>query len=78
MIVVEHDGYAITMTPFYKMAEADWIILRLIGDGPDNTVSMTELKAAKYLFEKYGEDIVKQCREELIEERYREVYGDES
>jgi hypothetical protein len=75
-ILDEIDGYAITLTPFYKMEEPDWIILRLIGDSPDNLVTETEIKAAQYLFDKYGNDIVFQCREELLEERYKEIYGD--
>lgn len=76
-IIDELDGYAITITKFYKMEESDWIILRLIGDSPDNTVTDTEIKAVGYLFDKYGMDVVNQCREELIEERYNEVYGND-
>jgi len=64
------DGHAVILTPFYKMAEADWVILRLayaiFESGLPYPVDARN--AVNYLFAKYGKEVVIDCAEELDNE----------
>ena len=55
------DGHAVVLTPFYKMAEADWVILRLVGAGVNDETP----NALSYLIEKYGLAVIYECCLEL-------------
>ena len=69
--VLEHmDGYVIALTPFYKMEEADWIVLRLLRCCARRTLKNTPDmdKTIDYLEGKYGYPLVSACWKELMKE----------
>lgn len=61
------DGYVVSLTPFYLMEESDWVVLRLLVDVPKFTDECR--KAMKFLMDKYGVGVVRECHAMLIEEK---------
>jgi len=59
-------NYGINLVPFWKMEEADWVVLRLLCYGLFSQKGDIEAtKAQEYLFKKYGESIVRDCVKDL-------------
>ena len=59
------EGYAIVLTPFYLMDESDWVVLRLLVDVPVFTDECR--KAMGFLIDRYGIEVVRNCRLMLME-----------
>lgn len=62
-------NYSINLVPFWKMEEADWVVLRLLFNGSYvGFGSFERQKAEDYLVKKYGKELVLTCVEDLKKE----------
>jgi len=63
-------NWGINLVPFWKLEEADWVVLRLLTKGYFATghADQDAWKAQEYLFKKYGKELVLDCCEDLKKE----------